>query len=116
MNVERNRIFTTTSPWVVGREALLEEAVDDFLHETTRRQPWLRARFEGLLGELVAAIETELGQPAPVTALNRERGSRWLVALGAERALGERALETFADYLVKWRWTETHPLRPAYAV
>ena len=110
------RTFTTTSPWIVGREALLSDALDDFLHETTRRQPWFRARFEGLLGGLIMAAETELGQPVPVTALNRERGNRWLLTLGAERALGERALETFADYLVKWRWTEVHPLRPAYTV
>ncbi len=114
--MERTHIFTTVSPWVVGREALLEEALDDFLHETTRRQPWLRARYEGLLGGLVAAIETELGEPAPVSALNRERGNRWLLALGPERVLGERALETFADYLVKWRWTEAHPLRSAHVV
>ena len=110
------RVFTTASPWVVGREALLEEALDDFLHETTRRQPWLRVRFERLLRGLVEAVETELGEPAPVSALTRERGGLWLLALGPERMLGERALETFADYLVKWRWTEAHPLRSSYAV
>jgi hypothetical protein len=108
-------VFTTSSPWVVGREALLEDAVEDYLHEMTRQQPWLRARYEALLGSLVASIEAELAGPPPLRALTRERSSAWLATV-AERELAQRALTSFADYLVRWRWLEAHPLRVPYAV
>ncbi len=109
-------VFTTTSPWVVGREALLEYAVEDFLHHATRQQPWLRARYEALLGGLVEMLEEELGAPPPVSALTLSRVNRWLAGVGAQRDLAERALGDFADYLVRWRWLTCHPLRTAQAV
>lgn len=105
-----SRVFTSASPWVVGREALLEDAVDDFLHETTRQKPWLRARYELLLEELTAHLDAVLACPAPLTALSRRHADAWLRTT-AERALAERALGEFADYLVKWGWLDAHPLR-----
>lgn len=112
---ELNYVFTTTSPWVVGREALLEYAVEDYLHHATRQQPWLRARFEALLVSLVETIEDELGRPPAVTALTQARSSAWLAST-TERELAQRALTDFADYLVRWRWLEAHPLRSRQAV
>lgn len=109
-------IFTTTSPWVVGREALLEYAVEDFLHHATRQQPWLRARYEALLGTLVEALEEEHGAPPTVSTLTPMRANRWLTSVGAQRDLAERALFDFADYLVRWRWVASHPLKPVQVV
>jgi hypothetical protein len=110
-------VFTSASPWVVGREALLEEAVDDFLHEMTRQKPWLRARYEVLLGSLNVHVDAGLERPAPLTALTRKRADAWLTSLATEgRPLAESALSDFTDYLVKWGWLEAHPLRQPHAV
>ena len=110
-----NRVFTSASPWVVGREALLEDAVDDFLHETTRQKPWLRARFGAQLTGLNAHLDGVLGGPAPLASLSRERADGWLRGV-ADRAMAERALAEFADYLVKWGWLPSHPLNRPPAV
>ena len=107
------RVFTSASPWVVGREALLAEAVDDFLHEMTRQKPWLRARYGALLEGLTAHLSVE--RPAPLSALSREHVDVWLKTI-TERAFAERAVGDFSDYLVKWGWLDTHPLRQAQAV
>lgn len=110
------RVFTSASPWVVGREALLGDAIDDFLHEMTRQKPWLRARYEALLGGLNAQVAAE-ERPAPLTALTRKRADAWVKTLSAaQRPLAERALGDFTDYLVKWGWLEAHPLRQPQAV
>ena len=110
-----NRVFTSASPWVVGREALLGEAVDDFLHEMTRQKPWLRARHGALLEELTAHLSATLERPAPLSALSRKHVDAWLETT-AERAFAERAADDFSDYLVKWGWLDTHPLRHVQAV
>ena len=111
---ELRRVFTSASPWVVGREALFEDAVDDFLHETTRQKPWLRARFEAQLEDLNTYLDSVLDGPAPLKALSRGRADAWLRGsegrTQGERALAERALAEFADYLVKWGWLPSHPL------
>lgn len=110
-----DKIFTSASPWVVGREALLEEAVDDFLHEITRRKPWARARYEALLGGLAAYLDATLERPAPLTALSYKHANAWLKTTD-DHVLAERALSDFTDYLVKWGWLEAHPLRQLQAV
>lgn len=111
---ELPRVFTSASPWVVGREALFEDAVEDFLHETTRQKPWLRARFEGELKGLNAYLDGVLGGPAPLKALSKRHADDWLRSPSertqGERALAERALAEFSDYLVKWGWLPSHPL------
>lgn len=111
---ELNRVFTSVAPWVVGREALFEDAVEDFLHETTRQKPWLRARFEAQLRGLNAHLDAALGGPAPLKALSKTHADAWLRGPTGrtpnERALSERALTEFADYLVKWGWLPSHPL------
>jgi len=110
-------VFTSASPWVVGREALLGDAIDDFLHEMTRQKPWLRARYEALLEEFDTHIAAELERPVPLTALTRKRADAWAHTLPAdERPLAERALADLTDYLVKWGWLEAHPLRQAQVV
>lgn len=110
-----NRVFTSASPWVVGREALLGEAVDNFLHEMTRQKPWLRARYEVVLDELTTHLSATLERPAPLSALAREHVDAWLKTT-AERTFAERAVGDFSDYLVKWGWLDTHPLRQSQAV
>ena len=111
------RVFTSASPWVVGREALLEEAIEDFLHEMTRQKPWLRARYEALLGGLNVYMDAEFERPALLTALTRKQADAWLKSLSAKgRPLAESALADFSDYLVKWGWLEIHPLRQPQAV
>lgn len=111
------RVFTSAKPHVVGREALLGDAVDDFLQEMTRQKPWLRARYAALLEGLNASLDAELDRPAPLTALTSARAGAWKRGLRPEqRALAESALGDFADYLVKWGWLEAHPLRQPQAV
>ena len=100
-------------------EALFGDAVDDFLHETTRQKPWLRARFEAQLKGLNAYLDSVLDGPAPLKALSKRRADAWLRGLNertTERALAERALAEFADYLVKWGWLPSHPLERPPAV
>ena len=109
-----NRMFTSASPWAVDHEALLGEAVDDFLYET-RQKPWLRARYKALLEELTAHLSTTLERPAPLSALSRASADAWLKTT-AERAFAERAVGALSDYLVKRGWLDTHPLRQAQAV
>jgi len=111
-----DRVFTSAAPWVVGREALLEYAIDDFLRTMARLKPWLRARYEAFLGALNAQVDVELDRPAPLTAFSRERVDAWLKSLSSEqRPLAESALSDFADYLAKWGWLEAHPLRQPQA-
>ncbi len=97
-------------PWIVGRETLLEHAVQDFLGELTRDRPWLRARYDRLLGELEAWLSAELGRPAPLAALDRSRAAAWLATLPeAERPDSEAALGDLAEYAVGWRWLAAAP-------
>lgn len=111
------RVFTSSKPHVVGREALLGDALDDFLHEMTRQKPWLRARYAALLEGFNASLDAELERPAPLTALTSVRADVWKSGLFLEqRVLAEKALGDFADYLVKWGWLEAHPLRQPQAV
>jgi hypothetical protein len=110
------KVFTSAAPWVVGREALLEYAIDDFLRTMTRQKPWLRARYEALLGCLNAFIDDELERPVPLTALTRKCADIWVKSLSVEqRPLAESALSDFGDYLVKWGWLQAHPLRQPQA-
>jgi len=93
----------------------LEEAADDFLHEMTRQKPWLRARYEAVLGELTTYLSTVLERPAPLSALSRPSAEAWLQTTD-ERVFAERTLTDFSDYLVKWGWLDAHPLRRSQAV
>lgn len=111
------RVFTSARPHVVGREALLGDAVDDFLRELTRQKPWLHARYEVLLNELDDFLSAELDRPAPLTAISCEAVDAWKRTLGAQqRPLAAQALGDFADYLVKWGWLEAYFLRQPQAV
>ena len=106
------RVFTSSAPRVVGREALITDATEDFIHEMSRQQPWLRARYELLLGDLAAALTETVKRPAPLTSLTPARAQAWLSGVTAEqRPLAQQVLEAFAAYLVKWGWLPAHPLR-----
>lgn len=110
------KVFTSAAPWVVGREALLEYAIDDFLRTMTRQKPWLRARYEALLEDLNTFLDTELDRPAPLAAFTQRCVDAWVESLSAEqRPLAESALSDFSDYLVKWGWLEAYPLRQPQA-
>ena len=101
-----------SAPHIVGREALLDYALEDFMGEVTRQKPWRRARYETLLGSLSERIGAELDQPAPVTALNQTRAQAWLQTFPNEqRSVAEEALRDFANYLVSWGWLKEQPLR-----
>ncbi|MBB6098025.1 hypothetical protein HNR42_001448 [Deinobacterium chartae] len=95
------------APWVVGREALLEYAADDYLHELTRQRPWLHARYEELLEQLTAHLEERLQAPAPLKALNADVAQEWLGSLEAEQQeMARDLLADFDTYLVEWGWVE----------
>ena len=104
----------TSARHIVGREALLDYAAEDFIHEVTRQKPWRRARYEALLESLEEHLSAAPAQPAPVSALDRAGADAWLETLPAEqRPLAEDALHDFADYLLAWNWVKAHPLRTA---
>lgn len=101
-----------SAPPIVGREALLDYAVEDFINEVTRQKPWRRARYEALLESLADHLSAALTQPAPVSALNWARAHAWLQTLPAEqRPLAEDALRELSDYLVTWNWLKERPLK-----
>ena len=108
------RLFTSKSPHVVGREALFEDALDDFLHALPRQKPWMSTRYEALLSELSGHLNAELGSPAPLTAFTQLRVCSWLGVLSEEkRSLAARAVHELENYLVDWGWLETRPLQAA---
>lgn len=110
-------LYRSTAPHIVGREALFAYALEDFLNETTRQKPWLRARYEALLEDLNEHLDVELDRPAPVSVLNSQRANAWLRTLSGEhRMLAERALNDFTRYLVAWDWLEANPLHQLQAV
>ena len=101
----------SSAPHIVGREALLDYAAEDFIDEVTRQKPWRRARYEALLTSLSEHIGALLAQPAPVSTLNEPRAQAWLGTLPAEqRPLAEDALRDFSAYLVRWNWLKMDPL------
>ena len=81
----------------------------------TRQKPWRRARYEALLGDFNVYLDATLERPAPLTALSYRHANAWLKTTD-DRALAERALSDFSDYLVRWGWLEAHPLRQLQAV
>lgn len=103
-----------SAPPIVGREALLDYAVEDFISEITRQKPWRRARYETLLESLEEHVSAALTRPAPVSVLNQTGANTWLQTLPTEqRPLAEEVLRDFSNYLVAWNWLEVHPLERA---
>ncbi len=92
------------APWIIGREALLDDALEDFLAKLTRQRPWLRTRYGALLQDLKGLLDRELGL-TPLTALTPDRTAAWLAGLAPEkRLLAEEALQDFDTYLMEWAW------------
>jgi DNA-binding transcriptional MocR family regulator len=101
------RIYTSQAPHVVGQEALLEFAVDDFLRRTTRLKPWRRARYEALLESLDGYLEDLLKRPTPLNAFVTPLTENWLKQLMIEQQdFARELLEEFETYLVEWAWLE----------
>jgi DNA-binding transcriptional MocR family regulator len=101
------RIYTSAAPHVVGQEALLEFAIDDFLRRTTRLKPWRKARYEALLENLDGYLEVLLKRPTPLNAFVAPLTDNWLKQLLIEQQdFARELLEEFETYLVEWRWLE----------
>jgi DNA-binding transcriptional MocR family regulator len=106
------RIYTSQAPHVVGQEALLEFAIDDFLRRTTRLKPWRKARYEALLENLDDYLEDLLKRPTPLNAFVTPLTDNWLEQVPNEQHLFARELlEEFETYLVEWAWLEALPTR-----
>lgn len=99
------RIYTSQAPHVVGREVLLEHAIDDFLRRTTRLKPWRKARYETLLEQLDSYLETLLKRPVPLSAVIPPLTEKWLWQVSIEQQiLARELLEEFETYLIEWGW------------
>lgn len=96
-------------PWIVGRPALLEHAVTDFLNELARQQPWKRARSEALLEDLLAFLDPAAA--APLEALTVQAEAAWL----AEQDDFEAAAALLNDlhrFLEDFGWSAPALYRP----
>jgi hypothetical protein len=101
------KIYTSQAPHVVGQEALLEHAVDDFLRRTTRLKPWRKARYEALLEDLDGYLQELLKRPTPLNAFVTPLTENWLKQVAIEQQeLARELLGEFETYLVEWRWLE----------
>ena len=108
------RLFTSRSPRVVGRQALLQDALDDFVHTLPRQAPWLLARYEALLGEFDCFLEAKLGRPVLLNEVTQSQVDAWLGALPKEqREFAKRAVQDLEAYLLAWGWVERSPLQAA---
>jgi DNA-binding transcriptional MocR family regulator len=104
-----NRIYTSQAPHVIGQEALLEYAIDDFLRRTTRLKPWRKARYEALLENLDSYLQDLLKRPAPLNAFVTPLTDNWLKQVTIEQQdCARELLEEFETYLVEWCWLETN--------
>ena len=91
------------APWIVGRETLLEYAADEFLHEVTRQRPWLHARYEALMEQLMAFLDP--AGLAPLHDLNPAREVAWLATLDLDRRdLASEMLVEFREYVTDFGW------------
>ena len=102
----------SNAPWIIGREPLFKDALEDFEGELTRTEPWNKARIISALESLEAQLEADLGMPASLQALTRTDIATWFKKLEHEdynQAL--LALEAFGEYLVAWGWTSQIPWR-----
>ena len=97
---------------MIGREPLLEDALEDFEAELTRTEPWNKVRIMSPLESLEAFLETDLGVPASLQALTRLKIATWFKQFentDYDQAL--LALESFGEYIVTWGWTSKIPWR-----
>jgi hypothetical protein len=105
-----NQIFASNAPWIVGRPALFEYALEDFLGELGRQRPWTRSRVGEWLEGLEAWLEARLGRPARLEEVSAEGVTDWLESLPFDdRADAQDALRGFAEYLTGWGWLEVSP-------
>jgi hypothetical protein len=99
------RIYTSQAPHVVGREVLLEHAIDDFLRRTTRLKPWRKARYETLLEDLETHLQELLKRPVPLDAFIPPLAESWLAQVPIEsQVLAQELLNEFELYLLEWAW------------
>lgn len=91
---------SSIAPWVVGREALLEYAIDDYLRELGRARPWLGKTHEEVLICLNAHLDEKHGL-TPLRVLQSEEVNLWLQAQEPE---AQQVLQDFKAYVTEWNW------------
>jgi hypothetical protein len=103
-----NQLFVSNAPWIVGRPALLEYALEDFLGELGRQRPWTRSHVQDLLESLNVWLEVQMGQPVILEQLQAEHVTNWLETLDFNNRSDARlALGLFAEYVLCWGWLES---------
>lgn len=103
-----NQIFVSNAPWIIGRPALFEYALEDFLGELGRQRPWTRARFQELLEDFNLWLDSQLNFPVSLEQVSIELVQGWFETLAIHnRSDARQALEMFAEYLVSWGWLES---------
>lgn len=108
MSYEMNQIFYSNAPWIVGRPALFEYALEDFLGELGRQRPWTRNHVQQSLEALNAWLEAQQNSVVLLGQINPKLVRLWLENLAVQdRADAGTALELFAEYLVGWGWLES---------
>lgn len=91
---------SSIAPWVVGREALLEYAIDDYLRELGRARPWLGKTHEEVLNRLNAHFDAKHGL-TPLRVLQSEEVNLWVQAQDPE---AQQVLQDFKAYVTEWNW------------
>ena len=106
------------TPWIVSREVLLEDAIEDFLGEVTRQHPWHQDEYEALFESLGEHLEGHAGKAVldkaaphrPVRTLlftdySNPEARAWLETLEpSESTLAVQMLEEFEHYLESFGW------------
>jgi hypothetical protein len=103
-----NQLFVSNAPWIVGRPALFEYALEDFLGELGRQRPWTRTHVQQSLEGLEAWLEGQQNSPVTLEQVSFELINSWTKTLPVkDRPNAQEALEMFAEYLVSWGWLES---------
>jgi hypothetical protein len=94
------------TPWIVSREALLEDAIEDFLGEVTRQHPWHQDTFEALFESLGQQLEQTVGREALLfTDYSHNQAQAWKNSLDhPESDLATEMLTEFEEYLERFGW------------
>lgn len=93
---------SSIAPWVVGREALLEYAIDDYLRELGRARPWLGKTHEEVLTHLNAHLDAKHGL-TPLRVLHSEEVNLWVQAQDPE---AQQVMQDFKAYVTEWNWLD----------
>ena len=92
---------TSVAPWVVGREPLLEYAIDDHLRELGRATPWLGKIHEDILARLNSDLDAEYGL-TPLRIMRQDRVDLWVQQQPEPETAA--VIHEFRQYLLDWNW------------